>query len=118
MSCSNVRPRRVRPIATDGEYTVVLDATLDDALRREGVARDAINLFNTVRKDQGFEVSDRVRIGWATDASEIAAALDEHADLVSREILAVEFVSATIGTDALETELGGAPLRYVIARAD
>jgi isoleucyl-tRNA synthetase len=105
-------------IATDGEYTVVLDATLDDALRREGVARDAINLFNNVRKENGFEVSDRVRIGWATDAEEVAAALEEHADLVAREILAAEFLAAKVGSEGSELELGGAPLRYVIVRAD
>ena len=104
--------------ATDGEYTVVLDTALDDALRREGVARDAINLFNTLRKEGGFEVSDRVRIAWACDDREVARALEEHAALVAREVLADDFASMTAGSKGAETKLTGATLRYSIVRAD
>ena len=104
--------------ATDGEYTVVLDTALDDGLRREGVARDAINLFNNARKDKGFEVSDRVRIGWAVEAGEVARALTEHAELVAREVLAVEFAPVALGADADALDLGGAKLRYSINRED
>ena len=101
--------------ATDGEYTVVLDTALDDGLRREGVARDAINLFNNVRKDKGFEVSDRVEIGWACEDAEVAAALGEHADLVAREVLATAFAAADGGDLGDSVELGGATLRFSIA---
>ncbi|MFO0689203.1 MAG: isoleucine--tRNA ligase [Myxococcota bacterium] len=112
-------------IATDGEYTVVLDAALDDALRREGVARDAINLFNTVRKDKGFAVSDRVRIDWACDDAAVAEALREHGELIAREVLATEFRSDAkgaaggrgAGEASDETALAGATVRYSIARS-
>jgi isoleucyl-tRNA synthetase len=102
--------------ATDGEYTVVLDTTLDDALRREGIARDAINLFNGVRRDNGYDVSDRVRIVWTCEASDVALALEEHAGLVAGEILATEFAAAKVGADAAQLELGGATLHYSIDR--
>lgn len=102
--------------ATDGEYTVVLDTALDDGLRREGVARDAINLFNNVRKDKGFEVSDRVQIGWACEDGEVAAALGEHADLVAREILASTFAPGESEALVDAIELGGATLRFAISR--
>ena len=84
----------------------------------EGVARDAINLFNNVRKDKGFAVSDRVRVSWACEAEEVAAALGEHAGLVSREILATEFAQADVPGDADAIELAGARLRYAITRED
>ncbi|MBJ20621.1 MAG: isoleucine--tRNA ligase [bacterium] len=103
-------------MATDGEYTVVLDTALDDELRREGVARDAISLFNKIRKDRGFEVSDRVRIEWSCEGTEIAAALAAHGDLIAREILAVEFSEVGGVAGAEELELGGLPLRYSIVR--
>ena len=105
--------------ATDGEYTVVLDTTLDDALRREGIARDAINLLNTARKDKGLEVSDRIRVRWQSDGEEVARALDEHAELVAREVLATEFgrSGSGPGADADELRLGGAVLRVSIERA-
>ena len=102
--------------ASDGEYTVVLDATLDDALRREGIARDAINLFNNVRKDKGFAVSDRVKIGWACEEPEVVQALEEFGELVAREVLAGDFASMTASSGADETQLAGATLHYSIAR--
>ncbi len=104
-------------IATDGEYTVVLDVELDDALLREGVARDAINLFNGVRKDKGFEVSDRVRIAWQCEDAAVAEALREHAPLIAREVLATDFGSLTQGSTTDETALSGATVRYSIARS-
>ena len=103
--------------ATDGEYTVVLDTALDDVLRREGIARDAINLLNNVRKEKGLEVSDRVRIAWACEDVEVARALEEHALLIAREVLATGFAPLSeVGNDD-EMELGGAIVRYSIDRA-
>jgi isoleucyl-tRNA synthetase len=104
--------------ATDGEYTVVLDTALDDALRREGIARDAINLFNNVRKDGGFEVTDRVRIVWSCDDGDVRQALEEHAPLIAREILAATFTAASDGVDGGSRELAGAELRFSITRDD
>jgi isoleucyl-tRNA synthetase len=104
-------------IATDGEYTVVLDTSLDEALKREGIARDAINLFNGVRKEQGFEISDRVRIIWTCEDPAVAAALTEHAELVGREILAVGFGAGELAAGAAELRLGDSDLQYSIERA-
>ena len=104
--------------ATDGEYTVVLDTALDDTLRLEGVARDAINLFNNVRKEKGFEVSDRVRIGWACEEGDVSAALVEHADLIGREVLATEFIEAVVEPGGDELDLAGVTLRYSITREE
>jgi isoleucyl-tRNA synthetase len=103
--------------ATDGEYTVVLDTNLDAALRREGIARDAINLFNNVRKDKGFKVSDRVRIAWSCEDDEVTSALAEHSDLVGREILALRFEAGEVVAGHDEMKLAGADLRYSIERA-
>lgn len=102
--------------ATDGEYTVVLDTALDEVLRREGIARDAISLLNSARKDQGFEVSDRVRIGWASGDEEVTRALEDHSELVAREVLASEFGPLDGSSSSEEMQLGGAVLRYSIQR--
>jgi isoleucyl-tRNA synthetase len=104
--------------ATDGEYTVVLDTHLDAALEREGLARDAINLFNNLRKEEAFEVSDRVRIGWSCEDPDVEAALIEHAALIGKEILATEFQPRPARGNDGESSLGGAVLRYSIERAD
>jgi isoleucyl-tRNA synthetase len=108
--------------ATDGEYTVVLDTSLDAKLRNEGIAREAINLFNNARKEKGFEVADRIGVRWSCESEEVRAALRSHSDLVAREILAVEFELAEPvalgGDDAVrgELDLGGALVYYSIVR--
>ena len=99
------------------EYTVVLDTAIDASLRREGVARDAINLFNNVRKDKGFEVSDRVAIAWECSDEEVSSALTEHASLVAREVLASQFEASSLAGGGDELELARTTLRYSITRA-
>lgn len=49
-------------VASEGKLTVALDITLTDDLRAEGVARELINRIQNIRKDSGFEVTDRIRV--------------------------------------------------------
>jgi isoleucyl-tRNA synthetase len=100
--------------ATDGEYTVVLDTLLDDVLRREGIAREAISLLNSARKDQGFEVSDRVRIAWACDDVEVMRALEEHSKLIAREVLSSPPGPLEGDSGGSTMILGEVPVRYSI----
>jgi isoleucyl-tRNA synthetase len=74
--------------ASDGPYGVALDLTMDDALRREGVAREAVRALNDLRKRRDLALSDRVdlRIGASGEAAE---ALREHAATIRAEVLAV-----------------------------
>ena len=95
---------------------MVLDILLDDVLRREGIARDAINLLNNVRKDRGFDVSDRVRIAWACDHAEVTRALEEHAELIAREVLATAIDPLGGAPNDDEMQLGPSILRYTIER--
>jgi len=48
---------------TKDQVTVVLDTNLDDALIAEGFAREIISKIQTMRRDAGFEVTDRIGIG-------------------------------------------------------
>ena len=49
-------------VATEGKLTVALDIMVSDELRREGLARELVNRIQNIRKDSGFEVTDRIRI--------------------------------------------------------
>ncbi|MCB9231155.1 MAG: isoleucine--tRNA ligase [Bacteroidia bacterium] len=49
-------------VATDGKVTVALDITLSEDLINEGVARELVNRIQNLRKDLGFEVSDRINV--------------------------------------------------------
>ncbi len=49
-------------VDSDGDMTVVLDMTMTPDLTTEGLAREIINRVQNLRKDAGFEVSDRIRL--------------------------------------------------------
>ena len=49
-------------VASDGKYTVALDITLDEKLKEEGIAREFVNRIQNLRKDSGFEVTDRIDV--------------------------------------------------------
>jgi isoleucyl-tRNA synthetase len=67
--------------------TVALDTALDDELLLEGRVFDLIRTVNAMRKDQGFEVTDRIVLTVPQELSELAA---QHGDWIKREVLAVE----------------------------
>jgi len=68
--------------------TVALDVSLDDALVREGLARELVNRIQGVRKDLGFQLDDRIEVSVACSGA-LAEALQEHWGLISEETLAL-----------------------------
>ena len=49
-------------VATEGKLTVALDITITENLRQEGIARELINRIQNLRKESGFEVTDKIVI--------------------------------------------------------
>ena len=49
-------------VANSGGLTVALDITLTDELRNEGIARELVNRIQNIRKDSGYEVTDRITV--------------------------------------------------------
>ena len=85
-------------VATEGQLTVALDITLTDELRSEGLARELVNRIQNVRKDSGFEVTDRVKVtvyASGDDFFKIASAVDMFYDYVTSQTLSqIDSVSA------------------------
>ncbi|MGO9481465.1 MAG: isoleucine--tRNA ligase [Candidatus Kryptoniota bacterium] len=76
-------------IESDGNLTVALDTELDEDLKREGIAREFVNRIQNIRKNAGFEVTDRIFI--FTDCSDdFADAITKLSDYIKSETLAVE----------------------------
>ncbi len=76
-------------VATDGPVTVALDTTLTPELAQEGLAREAVNRIQNLRKSAGLDVTDRIAITYEA-SPQMAAALAAHAAHVRNETLAVE----------------------------
>jgi isoleucyl-tRNA synthetase len=49
-------------VANSGSLTVALDVTVTDELRQEGLAREVVNRIQNIRKDKGFEVTDKILV--------------------------------------------------------
>ena len=75
---------------------VVLDLVLDEALRAEGLARDAVRVVQDSRKAADLHVSDRIRLRLVVPGDWVAA-MEEHRGLIARETLADDV--AVIGSD-------------------
>ena len=84
-------PREGWSVASDSGATVALDLAITPALRRAGLARDAIRLIQEARKNSGLDVADRIALRWLSSDAELSSALAEHASLVSDEVLATDF---------------------------
>ncbi len=87
-------------VATEGQLTIALDIQISEELRKEGVARELINRIQNLRKDSGFEVTDKIEVrifaeGAAYDG--IAAALESYRDYIAAQTLAL---SVTLGKEA------------------
>ena len=70
---------------SDGETTVVLDTALNDDLILEGVEREIVSKIQNMRKEAGFEVTDRIVIGYRAEG--IAKQVFEKADFL-KDVLA------------------------------
>jgi len=79
-------------LSADGAYSIALDLTLDDDLRRAGLAREFVRLINGLRKRAGFALADRVTVHVRIvqdPETHLRAAIEHHHDSIARDVLAV-----------------------------
>ena len=93
---------------SDANYTVVLDTNLTEALIAEGFIREVISKVQTLRKDAGFEVTDRISLTWQTD-KRLDDILTNGKEDVMKSVLALRAESASPeeGAYAKEVSING-----------
>ena len=74
-------------VANDGALTVALDITVTDELKNEGIAREFINRIQNIRKESGFEVTDKINIKILSHEA-IVNAINIHSDYIGTQTLA------------------------------
>ena len=104
-------------VATEGKLTVALDITVTEELRREGVARELINRIQNIRKDSGFEVTDKIRVQIELKP-QVEGAIADFADYIASQTLAVEVTGAAEpqGAFVVDTDVNDEPLRIAVTR--
>ena len=65
---------------------MALDVTINEELRKEGVARELVNRIQNLRKDSGFEVTDRIDVQIQNDVK-VAAAIASNEEYIKSETL-------------------------------
>ena len=76
-------------VANEGNLTVALDVTLTEDLKKEGIARELVNRIQNLRKDSGFELTDRIAIQFQKD-EQIINAINKNLAYIKTETLADE----------------------------
>lgn len=87
-------------VANSGGITVALDITISENLKREGIARELVNRIQNIRKDSGFEVTDKIKVQLQKDGM-LEAAVKENLSYIMSETLteALDFESVVGGQD-------------------
>lgn len=76
-------------VASSGSLTVALDVTIDETLRKEGIARELVNRIQNLRKESGFEVTDKIDIKILKDGL-VENAVSSNEDYIKTETLTAE----------------------------
>jgi isoleucyl-tRNA synthetase len=80
-------------VANEGRLTVALDVTVTDELRCEGIAREFVNRIQNIRKESGFDVTDKITV-LIGDHDIIREAVKRHSAYIASQTLATS-VSVT-----------------------
>lgn len=109
-------------VASDGPLTLALDIEISEALKKEGVARELINRIQNLRKENGFEVTDKVDVkifASGKDNVEISASLAEYGEYVSSQTLALSLLldeAADTPENASEVEWESGAINILVVR--
>jgi isoleucyl-tRNA synthetase len=93
-------------VTNEGKLTVALDTTINEGLREEGIAREFINRIQNIRKEKGFEVTDRIDLKVLEHAS-IRSSLINNKDYICAETLAanLDLVDRLDGEETVNIEV-------------
>lgn len=92
-------------VASEGKTTVALDLTITDELKSEGIAREFINRVQNLRKDKGFDLTDRISIS-LEENSPFRKELTNNEQYICTEVLSdkIEFVISLANFEEIEID--------------
>ena len=74
-------------VANEGKLTVALEVTVTEELRREGVARELVNRIQNIRKNSGFEITDKIKVALSKNP-QTDDAVNEYNTYICNQVLA------------------------------
>ncbi len=102
-------------VANKGSLTVALDITVTPALEAEGNAREFVNRIQKIRKDSGFELTDRIEVK-VSAINGLKDSLAQFKDYICAEILAdnLEFVPEI--KDGMAIDINDVSLNVIVSK--
>lgn len=101
-------------VSNEGNLTVALEVELTDELKKEGMARELINRIQNLRKETGFEITDRIIVTIAPN-EETTAAINAFGELIKTQVLANDIIIAE--NKGTETEFDEFKLNILVEKA-
>lgn len=102
-------------VAVKAHLTVALDIIITDNLRKEGDAREFVNRIQNIRKDSGFNLSDRIDVKVSENA-ELQPSIIQYKDYICAEILADSLAFLPAITNGIEIEVNDAILQVNVLK--
>lgn len=102
-------------VANKGILTVALDVTLTPELKNEGNAREIVNRIQKIRKDNGFELTDRILVKLSENTT-LKASITEFNTYICAEILADNIEWLPDITDGIDIEINDIPLKILVTK--
>ena len=99
----------------DGDITVVLDTNLTPELVEEGFMREIISKIQTMRKEAGFEVMDKITV-YSDGNDKIAELISKNEDTVKNDVLATEIVIGKIDGYSKEWNINGENVTFGVKK--
>jgi isoleucyl-tRNA synthetase len=90
-------------VANSNGITVALDITISDELRKEGIARELVNRIQNIRKDSGFEVTDKIKVQIQNNET-IEQAVNANLSYIKSETLTNELIFVSEINNGTEIE--------------
>ena len=102
-------------VANANGITVALDITLTEELKEEGIARELVNRIQNLRKDSGFEVTDKIKVHLLSNAL-LEKAIKANESYIKSETLTETLAFVTDLTEGTEIEFDDIKTRILISK--
>jgi isoleucyl-tRNA synthetase len=102
-------------VANSNGITVALDITISEELKQEGIARELVNRIQNIRKDSGFEVTDKIKVQVQRNG-ELEQAIKNNENYIKDETLTEELNFTDNLENGIEIEFDEIKTRILISK--
>ena len=102
-------------VANSNGLTVALDISISESLKNEGIARELVNRIQNIRKDAGFEVTDKIKV--EIESNELLEkAVNTNLEYIKSETLTQELLFSAVITSGTEVEFDEHKIRIAVSK--